>query len=139
MRVCRDLLSEMQEAQSRQSCLFVQNGIGHMELVKNVALPHVAFATVEHGARGVDDRTVSHNGIGMITIATARGATVLFDLIGQAHSNIFPVSYHSDAEQILLRKVLINCMINPLTAILRVENGELLDKRLLPNAFQCFV
>ena len=53
--------------------LFVQNGIGHMELVKNTEFPHVAFATVEHGARRIDDRTVSHNGIGMMTIATARG------------------------------------------------------------------
>ena len=62
----------------------------------------------------------------MVTIATARGDDSVFDLIGQAHSDIFPVSRHSDAEQILLRKVLINCMINPLTAILKVENGELL-------------
>lgn len=122
----RELLSEMQKAQVENPVLFIQNGIGHMELVKNVELPHVAFATVEHGARRVDDRTVSHNGVGMITIATARGSDSAFDIIGQAHSNIFPVSCHSDAEQILLRKVLINCMINPLTAILEVENGELL-------------
>ena len=72
----RELLSEMQEAHVENPVLFIQNGIGHMELVKNVELPHVAFATVEHGARRVDDRTVSHNGVGMITIATARGTTV---------------------------------------------------------------
>jgi len=122
----RDLLSEMQETHITNPVLFIQNGIGHLELVKNSELPHVAFATVEHGARRVDDRTVSHNGCGVITIATAYGDESKFDLIGQAHSDIFPVRRHSDAEQILLRKVLINCMINPLTAILKVENGELL-------------
>ncbi|WP_438298606.1 ketopantoate reductase family protein [Sporosarcina sp. FA15] len=122
----RDLLSEMQETHIINPVLFVQNGIGHLELVKSCELPHVAFATVEHGARRIDDRTVSHNGVGMVTIATAHGDDSLFDLIGQVHSDIFPIRRHSDAEQILLRKVLINCMINPLTAILKVENGELL-------------
>ncbi|KAA0966610.1 2-dehydropantoate 2-reductase [Sporosarcina sp. ANT_H38] len=122
----RELLSEMQEAHVYNPVLFVQNGIGHLELVNNLELPHVAFATVEHGASRLDDRTVSHNGVGMITIATARGSNSVFEIIGQAHSDLFPVSHHSDAEQILLRKVLINCMINPLTAILGVKNGELL-------------
>ena len=61
----------MQKADVENPVLFVQNGIGHMDSVKNTELPHVAFATVEHGARRVDDRTVSHNGVGMLTIATA--------------------------------------------------------------------
>ncbi|NYF24131.1 ketopantoate reductase family protein [Sporosarcina sp. JAI121] len=122
----RDLLSEMQKAHVHNPVLFVQNGIGHVELIKNTELPHVAFATVEQGAGRMDDRTVSHNGIGMLTIAAAHGASGTFGLIGRAHSDIFPVSYQVDGELILMRKVLINCMINPLTAILEVKNGELL-------------
>ncbi len=121
-----DLLSDMKTAGIINPVLFVQNGIGHMELVKDTALPNTAFATVEHGAGRLDDRTVSHNGVGMLTIAIDRGDADVFDLIGQAHSDIFPISYHADAELILMRKVLINCMINPLTAILKVKNGELL-------------
>ena len=118
----------MQEADVNNPVLFVQNGIGHLELVKNTDLPHVAFATVEHGARRVDDRTVSHNGIGMVTIAAVRGDDSSFDLIEQAHSDSFPVRRHADAEQILMRKVLINCMINPLTAILASEKWGLIDE-----------
>lgn len=129
------LLAEMQQATIENPILFVQNGIGHMALVMNTALPHIAFATVEHGAGRVDDRKVSHNGIGMLTIATARGDRHLFDKLGQAHSVAFPVSYHIDAEQILMRKVLINCMINPLTAILKVKNGELLTNQHCRNLF----
>ncbi|MEK5039659.1 ketopantoate reductase family protein [Sporosarcina sp. FSL K6-3457] len=121
-----DLLSDMEQATIENPVLFIQNGIGHIELVNNTAMPHVAFATVEHGARRVDDRTVSHNGVGMLTIAPTRGDKRLFDKLGRAHSALFPVSFHVDAEQILMRKVLINCMINPLTAILKVKNGELL-------------
>jgi len=132
----RDLLSEMQETNTINPVLFVQNGIGHLELVKSSDFPHVAFATVEHGASRIDDRTVSHNGVGMVTIATALGDDSVFDLIGDAHSDKFPVRRHSDAEQILLRKVLINCMINPLTAILKVENGELLTNNYCLTLFK---
>ena len=73
MRVCENYFQQIQEANIKNPVLFVQNGIGHMELVKDMELPHIAFATVEHGARRLDDRTVSHNGVGMLTIATARG------------------------------------------------------------------
>jgi len=132
----RDLLSEMQETNTINPVLFVQNGIGHLELVKSCEFPHVAFATVEHGASRIDDRTVSHNGVGMVTIATALGDDSEFDLIGDAHSDKFPVRRHSDAEQILLRKVLINCMINPLTAILKVKNGELLTNNYCLTLFK---
>lgn len=123
----RDLLLEIKNAGLINPLLFVQNGIGHFEIVKNFRSLEIAFATVEQGARRIDNRTVSHNGIGMLTIATLYSDDNVFDLIGQAHSDIFPVSYHTDAELILMRKVLINCMINPLTAILKVENGDLLS------------
>ena len=45
------LLADMRKARVENPVLFVQNGIGHMALVTNTSLPHVAFATVEHGAR----------------------------------------------------------------------------------------
>ena len=122
----RELLGDMERAGLNNPVLFVQNGIGHLALVNDATLSDVAFATVEHGAQRIDGCTVKHNGIGMLTVASARGNGQLFDTIGQLDSKNFPVSYHTNAEQILMRKVLINCMINPLTAILEVENGVLL-------------
>lgn len=121
-----ELLSVLHESNFNPPALFVQNGIGHLELVKHSSLQHVAFATVEHGAGRRDERTVSHNGIGNLTRAVYRGDEKLFEFIGRADAQNFPVAYHTDAEQILMRKVLINCMINPLTAILQVKNGELI-------------
>ena len=55
----------------------------------------------------------------MLTIGVGRGDANEFDIIESAHLRPFPVMRHVDAENILMRKVLINCMINPLTAILR--------------------
>jgi len=123
----KGLLMELEETGVAESLMFIQNGIGHIELANAAHSPNIAFATVEHGALRTDDRTVVHNGIGMITIGAGRGNTNEFNSVEQAESISFPVTRHADAEFVLMRKGLINCMINPLTAILEVKNGELLS------------
>lgn len=115
----------------KNAIMFIQNGYGHLDFVSRTLLPNVSFATVEHGAGRLDDRTVSHNGVGFIKIAPYRGDVEGFDFMKSTDSTSFPVMFADDAHQIILRKVLINCMINPLTAILQVRNGELLEN---PNA-----
>lgn len=120
------LLAQLKASHVTDPLLFVQNGIGHVALANATDSQDIAFATVEHGALQKNDRTVSHNGVGVVTIGNGRGDDTKFDLIEEAQQAKFPVARHYDAEHVLLRKVLINCMINPLTAILEVENGELL-------------
>lgn len=107
--------------------MFVQNGIGHVKLVSATVLPHLFLASVEHGAGRLDDRSVSHNGVGLLKVAPFRGDERAFDKLKLAHSASFPVEFVIDARELVLRKVLINCMINPLTAILQLKNGELLE------------
>ena len=123
------LLVELKNADVEDPMMFVQNGIGHVTPANASASPDIAFASVEHGALRTDDRTVKHNGIGMLTIGAGRGNPNAFNVVEEAQSKNFPVIRHKDAEHVLMRKVLINCMINPLTAILEVKNGELLTNR----------
>lgn len=129
------LLAELKDADVKEPMLFVQNGIGHVGPATATASPDIAFASVEHGALRTDDRTVRHNGIGMLTIGAGRGNPNAFNVVEEAQSMNFPVIRHGDAEHVLMRKVLINCMINPLTAILEVKNGELLTNR---SCYQLF-
>ncbi|AOV08354.1 ketopantoate reductase family protein [Sporosarcina ureilytica] len=120
------VLNELREKEIKTPLLFIQNGIGHFNLVEESESPHVAFATVEHGAFKSDHRTVKHNGVGKVTIGEGFGDKSKFNMIEQADNDRFPVIRHANGEQILLRKVLINCLINPLTTILGITNGELL-------------
>lgn len=115
--------------------LFVQNGFSHFEMVSDTSLPVLFFATIEHGAARIDDSTVSHNGIGMMKIAPYRGNNGALDLMKQSASSSFPIEFVTDAKSILFRKVLINCMINPLTAILQIRNGELLENTYAKKLF----
>ena len=121
-----EVLEKLIAEEIKTPLLFVQNGIGHLEIVKATDFPHIAFATVEHGALRRDDRTVNHNGVGMLIIGEGVGDAHKFDVMEVANSKRFPVNRHIDAEHILMRKVIINCMINPLTTVLGVKNGELL-------------
>ncbi|MBB4824030.1 2-dehydropantoate 2-reductase [Sporosarcina luteola] len=107
--------------------LFIQNGLSHYELAMelNREFRSLAFATVEHGAERKDDSSVAHHGVGVTKIAVAKGDEADFKWLAMLHSEEFPIEFHADAEQLLLRKVIINCLINPLTAILLQKNGEL--------------
>ncbi|WP_432359500.1 2-dehydropantoate 2-reductase [Sporosarcina sp. UB5] len=123
------------ERKLRNAVMFVQNGYGHFKYVSESELPNVFFATVEHGAGRLDNRTVSHNGVGAIKIASYRGEGTSFEFMKNVHSEDFPVTFTNDAHHIVLRKVLINCMINPLTAILQVKNGDLVENRYAKTLF----
>lgn len=121
------VLSEISRLAVQPDILFIQNGIGHVKLAENYSLGHLSFATVEHGASRIDDRTVSHNGVGALTIATNERIAPAIDWMQTIDPQNFPIRTQQSAERLLLRKVLINCAINPLTALLEVRNGQLLD------------
>lgn len=120
------VLRKLKEVNTKKPLLFIQNGLAHLGDVKEEYFPHIAFATVEHGALKKDANTVMHNGVGSLTIGERFGDARKFDIMEQASCEQFPVIRSSDAAFILLRKALINCLINPLTTILGLKNGELL-------------
>ncbi|WP_153731196.1 ketopantoate reductase family protein [Sporosarcina obsidiansis] len=122
-----EVLLSISTLKKQPDLLFVQNGIGHVSVIDQYQLTHVSFATVEHGAKRIDDRTVRHNGVGPITIAADERIDHMIRWLQCIDVEHFPINTHTNAEKLLLRKVIINCAINPLTAILQVRNGQLLD------------
>ncbi|WP_158233876.1 ketopantoate reductase family protein [Sporosarcina sp. P34] len=122
-----DVLSEISALPIQPDVLFIQNGIGHLSLIEQYPLGHVSFATVEHGAKRIDDRTVSHNGIGPINIVENEKIAPTIQWMKEIDPHNFPITTQRNAKQLLFRKVLINCAINPLTALLKIRNGQLLE------------
>lgn len=117
------VLMELEKHISTQaSLLFVQNGMGHIEYISQLMHENIFVATVEHGVSKKNDYMAKLNGLTQTNIATYRGEGKRYE---QLHTEEFPFLLHSDYELMLQRKLLINAIINPLTALFRVTNGEL--------------
>lgn len=117
--------------------VFMQNGMMHLELLRNLPQRDIAAGIVEHGALKVNDADVRHTGKGMFKFALLSGAEKRF--LPLLNINGVKCEWHKDADKMLFRKVLLNTMINPLTALLSVKNGELLSNlhayELLKNVY----
>lgn len=109
--------------------LFLQNGLAHYD--EGLQLPHetIGFSSCQFGAEKINGYTVQHRGVGLCKIAIARGEVARFSLFHRLNNELFPVTFESDAERMLFEKAFLNCFINPLTAILQVKNGELVENQ----------
>ncbi len=106
--------------------LFLQNGLAHFEEVLTLPNEHITFGSVQFGAQKEDETSVTHRGKGVLTLAVARGNERVIELLETINHEAFFVQQKCDAEQMLFEKALLNCFINPLTAILEVKNGQLI-------------
>jgi len=124
------LLSLSGRVNPSHSIVLMHNGMGSQQWVEKF-LPdeHVYYATTSHAAKKTQDK-VQITGAGKTFLGPAtlnaknnkkRGkdvATVLDSLVP-------PVTLCDDIDAILWRKLVVNAVINPLTAINNVPNGEL--------------
>ena len=115
--------------------LTLQNGLGNREAMAQVlGERRVALGITTYGASMVGPGRVRPAGEGTITITTNPDPSPIGDLLRRAG---FHVEYTDNASSLMWGKLLINAAINPLTALLDVTNGELLNRpsaRVLMNA-----
>lgn len=110
----------------RAKLLFVQNGMGHLELLQHLENEQISVAVVEHGAIRTSEYEIVHTGIGRVKLASFRGP-IDAGLWEQISNERFPVIIYKDYRPILKEKLVANSVINPLTAIFQIRNGELID------------
>jgi len=136
----QSLYTELAKLSYETPILFVQNGLAHFEEALALPQQHIAFGSCQFGAQKENDWTVIHRGIGPLKLAVERGSQEIFQSLKKVESNLLPLEFVEDAESMLFEKALLNCFINPLTAVLKVKNGELVTNRhtltLLENIYE---
>ncbi len=101
--------------------LFIQNGMEHVRYLTSLVQP-VSVGTVEHGAKKRNDISVLHTGEGSLKVSSYSGRSPFIEALKDSLSIEFKDNWY----KLLAEKLIINCGINPLTALFQISNGELL-------------
>ena len=105
--------------------LTLQNGLGNREaLARDLGAEHVALGVTTTGATLLGPGHAKVGGEGVISLEQNQA---LGPLEAALRSSNFNLQIVDDARSLIWGKLVINAAINPLTALLRVPNGELLS------------
>jgi len=104
----------------------LQNGIGNKEtLTRDLGTARVALGITTTGATLLGPGLVRAGGDGVLSLEQHQALAPLEAALRSSNFNLHIVD---DAQSLIWGKLVINAAINPLTALLRVTNGELLSR-----------
>ncbi|MBM3144808.1 MAG: 2-dehydropantoate 2-reductase [Chloroflexi bacterium] len=104
--------------------LSLQNGLGNQEILAgHLGGERVGLGVTTTGATLLGPGRVRSGGEGAISLGSHPRLEPVIKLLDQAS---FTVEITTDLDALIWGKLVINAAINPLTALLRVSNGELL-------------
>ncbi len=114
--------------------LLTQNGYGNYELaVKIIGKEHTLLGRVIFGAKVIDKGkvriTVNADDVRIGQPDNAIDKKVILKIVEKINKAGIPTSYSPDVYKILWDKILYNCALNPLGAILECSYGELADNK----------
>jgi 2-dehydropantoate 2-reductase len=106
--------------------LTLQNGLGNYEtLTQSLGLNRVALGSTTTGATLLGAGSVRPGGEGIISIGRNQALGPLEAALKSANFNVQLVD---DPQGLIWGKLIVNAAINPLTALLKIPNGELLKR-----------
>lgn len=121
------LIDEIKIISHHTPIIFIQNGMSHLNIVKNLKNP-IYIGSFEHGVLRKSENEIQYNGKGILRLANLNGDfQQLCLLIESLNSAQFPVELEEDAIHMLEEKLAVNAVINPLTALFKVKNGNIIE------------
>lgn len=126
------LLSFLQDHMLKNGVVMtLQNGMGHLELLNSILTnEQIILGTTSDGALRRSVNEVERTGYGQVWIGQAGRSTphqLVIDGLHFFQAKGIDWQWEENILNRLWRKCIVNCVINPLTAILAVENGKLLE------------
>ncbi|WP_100403124.1 2-dehydropantoate 2-reductase [Bacillus sp. FJAT-42315] len=116
----------LQQVSEDVPLVFLQNGMGHLQELDRLMHRHVFVATVEHGVLRTDLATIEVRGRNRTNISAYCGEEKKLSPFLNLFEATFPFVWRENPRAMLLEKLSANVVINPLTAVLKVNNGELI-------------
>ncbi|WP_416151053.1 2-dehydropantoate 2-reductase [Salipaludibacillus sp. HK11] len=118
--------------------LFLQNGMGHIDRARAIFDNCLFSGVTTHGAIRISLNEVKHTGVGKILIGGDGEQRFVLSTLMSRDGN-FPIHWSENIDMVMRKKLLVNVVVNPLTAIHEVKNGMLLtDRKLKVEAYDIF-
>lgn len=126
------------QLKSSAAIVLAHNGMGTLsELPHSVINKHNIYALLTtHGCLRTAPLTITHTGVGASDLGLLSGGIDIIQqqTLTQLLTSALPcVSYHQKIIQKQWLKLAVNCVINPLTAINNIDNGQINKDDYLPT------
>ncbi|WP_026674386.1 2-dehydropantoate 2-reductase [Alkalihalobacterium bogoriense] len=120
------VLTKISKLKINSPIFFLQNGMNHITLMQELR-NSVYVGIVEHGALKHSNVKVEHTGIGIMRIGHVLGDELELKPFWDKLSSVgYSVDVEGEWLEVMKRKLIVNAVINPLTALYELKNGELL-------------
>lgn len=113
--------------------IFLQQGMLFLEKAKTLSHRHIAAAILETDCVKLNDAEIRFNKTPQVTFGLVKGHAEEFHGLLEAAS--WKSVWVEDVEEQLFENVLFTSLIDPLTAMMKIRNGELVTN---PHAYELF-
>lgn len=128
-QICSAIKKMAQQLKANTAIILAHNGMGTLaELPKAFINQHNVYALLTtHGCLRKNSLNITHTGVGITDIGLLSGEVEITaqQALTRLLNNALPcVTLHNNIEEKQWLKLAINCVINPITALNNIDNGQ---------------